>query len=140
MGVRIIHFGLDKCHRIAILKSAGYVVEGCNSASQLRATIAEASSFAAVAMTECDGALPTEALSLVRANSDAPLILFQSRNPHYNESHFDWVVRVLTDPRQWLSDIETVIERNRSARRRAYSFALSRNMELEISYPAGRTG
>jgi hypothetical protein len=115
MDARIVHFGFDDCARIAVLKRAGYCVEDCNSVSLLHAALVEVRGADAVAITENDGVAPNDLISLARATSMAPLILFQSTNPHYDESEFDLVVPALTGPRQWLSEIGRLIEQKHSA-------------------------
>jgi hypothetical protein len=113
MCPRIVHFGLDKFYRIAVLKNAGYtVLDGGNSISRLRATLVGVEEVDAVVISESDGVEPDEAISSTDSNSQAPLILFQSRRPHYDESEFDLVVRILTNPREWLHDIGELIEQH----------------------------
>ena len=59
-----------------------------------------------MAIAENERAEPRAAISAIRAISTAPLILFQCRQPHYDEPGFDLVIRVLTKSSQWLSDAE----------------------------------
>jgi hypothetical protein len=115
MASRIVHFGVDDCHRIAVLKSAGYCVDDCgNSVSQLHVALIGVRETDAVVMAESIGILPEKALSTVRSVSMAPVILFQSKNPHYDESEFDLVIRKLTHPDRWLNDIGVLIEQRHS--------------------------
>lgn len=109
MAARVIHFGLDDCCRIVVLKSAGCSVDDCAiSVSQLHAALLRNPGVDAVVVSENDSVEPDEAISLTRATTTA-LILFQSTNPHYDVSEFDLVVPALTDPRKWVSDIAGLI-------------------------------
>jgi hypothetical protein len=108
---RIAHWGADKYYRIAVLKGAGYAVEKCNSLAQLHALLTGVWGIAAVVVSECDGDTPYDAISLTRSNSTAPLILFQSGNPHYDDAEFDLIVPGLTDPSEWLSAITGLLTR-----------------------------
>jgi hypothetical protein len=119
MVARIVHIGSDSCHRLPVLKSAGYSIDNCSSVAQLHAALQARDEADAVVLTESDGAVPEDAVSLARSSSTAPLILFPSRNVHYDESDFDLVVPVLTPPEQWLDDIATLIERCRDIRMRS---------------------
>jgi hypothetical protein len=115
MASRIVHFALDDCHRIGVLKSAGYCVDDCgDSLSRLHAALIGVWETDAVVIAESTGTLPDRVVSLVRSVSVAPLILFQSKYPHYDESEFDLIVQPLTPPDRWLSDIGALIEQRRS--------------------------
>jgi hypothetical protein len=49
---------------------------------------------------------------LIRSTTAAPLILFQSDKRHYDESQFDMVIPVLTEPQSWLSAIAESLVRS----------------------------
>ncbi|MGB6686871.1 MAG: hypothetical protein WBE76_03420 [Terracidiphilus sp.] len=116
MGARIVHFGSDTCHRVPVLKSAGYSIDDCRSVAQLHSALQMSAEAAAVVMTEPDGTAPERAISITRSSSTAPLILFPSRGLEYKESDFDLVVPVLTPPEQWLNDIAALIQRSLAIR------------------------
>jgi hypothetical protein len=109
MVARIVHFGLDSCFRGALLKAAGHSVEECNSVSQLHAALIGVREADAVVFSEGEGEVPYDAISLTRSTSTAPLILFRSRSPHYDESEFDLVIPEFTDPNKWLKEIAALI-------------------------------
>ena len=44
----------------------------------------------------------------------SPLVLFQCRTPHYDESEFNLVVPMLTSAEEWLGDIASLIENTRT--------------------------
>ncbi len=117
MIAKVIHFGTDECHRLMVLRSAGYAVENCASLAQLCACLAAGEPADAVLMSDSDHATPREAVALVRALSDLPVVLFRNTNIAYEESAFDLVVQCLTPPEVWLDQVDALIERNRTALR-----------------------
>jgi hypothetical protein len=122
MAALVIHFGNDNCHRISVLRGAGYCVEECLSVPRLRFTLTELPKPDAVAFAECDeiaeleGREADEAISLIRSSCKAPIILFQSRNRRTEVSAYDLVVPPLTNPRDWLHDVASLIEQSHAAR------------------------
>lgn len=77
MAARIVHFGVDSCHRLWVLKNAGYSVDDCQSVVQLRAALQSGTHADAVAFTESERFAPDEVVEVTRAHSSAPLILFR---------------------------------------------------------------
>lgn len=118
MAARVVHFGINNCHRIAILKGAGYSVDVCPSIGILQTNLIQFPDPDAVAIAENEGTdcEASSAISLVRSNSAAPLVLFQGQERHFETSSFDLVVSPLTDPRLWLSELEDLIEESRAIR------------------------
>jgi hypothetical protein len=114
MFTRVIHFGPDDCHRLMVLRSAGYEVEDCDSPLQLSALLSSGASAEAVIMSDGEGVSHEEALAVARTHSNLPLILFRSTNRAYEEFEFDLVVQVLTPPEAWLNDVDALIERTRA--------------------------
>jgi hypothetical protein len=114
MAARVIHFGADSCSRLLVLEHAGYDVDDCPSIIKLCSALAARSNADAVLMTEDPRASRREAISLVRSYSPAPLILFQTVGPTFDEPEFDLVIPVLTPPREWLEKIAATIEHSRS--------------------------
>jgi len=84
--------------------------------SQLHAALLEADQADVVMMVENERYDPRGAMFLTRTTSSAALILFQSGDYHYEESDFDLIVQVLSDPSEWLGDIKKLIERRRAVR------------------------
>jgi hypothetical protein len=118
VSARIVHFGIDDRRRIEVLRSAGYSVDECgHSISLFHAALIGIRDVNAVVIAENDDMEPDEAISLVRATSMAPLILFQSKHFHFDESEFNLVVHPLTDPHRWLIDIRALIDQ-RNLRRK----------------------
>ena len=114
MLAKVIHFGPDYCHRMMVLKSAGYAVEDCETLLQLGTTLSAGASADAVLMSDGEGVSPREAAALARRHSRLPLILFRNTNQAYDETGFDLIVQSLTPPEVWLNDVDALIERARS--------------------------
>jgi hypothetical protein len=112
MAVRIVHFGSDAFCRVDALKSMGYSVDVCNSFAQLHASMVGILPADAVAIAENDGTVSDHAISLIRAVSTAPLILFRDGNHHYSRAEFDLVVPFDAGADEWLSDIAELIARS----------------------------
>lgn len=109
MVSRVVHYGVDECHRIAVLRSKGYAVEICNSLPQLHNALAEERRTDAVLITEGETDPLETAITLARSRSSAPLILFRRTNCDVDDQIFDLVIETLTRPQQWLRDIESLI-------------------------------
>ena len=116
MAANLVYFGVDTCHRLRVLARAGYTVENCYSALQLEAVFDSSCPAEAVLMTDHEGKLPQDAITLTRSRSDAPLILFRDSNHSYAETAFDLVVPSLTAPGQWLKQIAVLLEESRLVR------------------------
>jgi len=114
MPAKVIHFGLDDCHRLMVLRSAGYTVDECRSVLQLREMLETGEVPDAVLISDCEGVSPLEAVTLARTFSPNPLILFRSTNLTYEDGGFDLVVPCLTPPAVWLSEVDAVIEKSRA--------------------------
>jgi hypothetical protein len=137
MAARAIHFGVDDCHRLKVLESAGYFVRDCNSLLQLRATLVEDKSAAAVFISGSVGMRPQAALVLARIHSAAPVILFKSRCGYCEESEFDLVVQTLTPPEAWLDEVNSLVEKSKDIRSRS-QVLLRQSAELRRLSTAAR--
>jgi CRP/FNR family transcriptional regulator len=113
MTARIVHFGIDDCDRLRTLRDAGYAVDSSNSLTELQSFLSSNEQIDAVAITESSGSAASNVISLIRASSDAPLILFQGWNSNANESKFNLVVPVLAPPDMWLKEIGALTEHSR---------------------------
>src|SRR6266700_231459 len=116
VAVRVIHFGVDDCHRLKVLRSAGYTVRECSNLLQLQASLLEDGEAEAVFMSEGAGMPPEAAVLLTRTLSPAPLVLFKGPNGHCNESGFDLVVQTLTPPDAWLEELDALVAQSREIR------------------------
>jgi hypothetical protein len=109
MAARVIHSGPDDCHRLMVLRSAGYAVDDCMSLGQLRAFLLAAGESDAILLSDGDGVAPEEAVALARGCSSAPVILFSGTNRAYEDAAFDLVVHTLTPPEVWLREVDALI-------------------------------
>ena len=119
-AAKIIQFGEDSCHRSMILQEAGYSVQGFKSVMEFRAALRSSGAADAVVITDETGNLPSEAISLVKSDSPAPVILFANSMSTYAESNFDLVVPSLTPPAKWLAKIQEKIQESRKVRLKAH--------------------
>jgi hypothetical protein len=117
MTTRVVHIGTDQCHRVLVLESAGYEVDGCNSVEELQRAFKRVESLAAVLVSESQGAVYRDLIREVRECSDAPLVLFRETLHRFTEPDeeplFDLEVPVLEPPEAWLPDLATLIARSR---------------------------
>jgi hypothetical protein len=111
-SARVIHFGTDDCHRIRVLKSTGYAVEDCPSLRALQEALTASGSPAAIFVSERDGNLQRDAISLAKSCTAAPLVLFRRSNSDPHEESFDLVIDSLTSPVRWLVQVRELIARN----------------------------
>lgn len=114
MLARLIHFGPDDCHRLMVLRSAGYAVEECQSLLQLGRSLTAGVPADAMLFSDGDGVSPEEALAVAKGFGSLPSILFRSTTQAYEESGFDLVVPSLTPPDVWLNEVDTLIGRTRA--------------------------
>lgn len=114
---RIIHFGKDDCHRVSVLRSAGYAVEDCRSLRAFREALTGGGTPDALFITESESNLEGDAISLARSCSPAPLVLFRRSHGDLSPGTFDLVIDSLTPPKHWLQEIGELIARGRTANR-----------------------
>jgi hypothetical protein len=119
MPARVIHFGPDDCHRLMVLRSAGYAVDDCHSLVELRTTLANDAAPDALVTSDAEGFEPKEAIALVKTRASIPVVLFRSTNLACEDSGVDLVVHCLTPPEVWLSEVDALIEKCRGARPRS---------------------
>jgi hypothetical protein len=119
--VRLIHFGSDDCHRVNVLRSAGYSVDDCRSLRAFQEALAAERKPDAVFITEREDDPPGEVISLTKTYSAAPLVLFRRSHGDLSDGSFDLVIESLTPPKQWLQEIDELIARCPDARAQALS-------------------
>jgi len=117
----LIHFGVDDCYRVPVLKEAGFRVEECHSLPRLDSALTHFPEPDVVAIAESDEIEAKEAMSLVHSSCAAPLVLFQGRNRCFETSEFRLVIPPLTEPRVWLNDLVSLIEQSRATRSQSRS-------------------
>lgn len=116
MAAKVIHFGQDDCHRLMVLRSAGYSVDDCGSLVQLRTRLATGMAADALLVSDDGGPPPDEAIALAKTRTTMPVILFRSTNLAYEESGIDLVVPCLTPPEIWLNEVGELIQKSRIPR------------------------
>ena len=114
MAARIVHFGVDDSFRLAILSSAGFEVEDCDS-SLLQFADALRKSPDAVVLSEDEGLDCTaqKAATLARSECKAPVVLFRNAGTVHEYPELDLIIPTLTEPSIWLQAIHAVILRAR---------------------------
>jgi hypothetical protein len=110
-SVRLIHFGSDDCHRVNVLRSAGYSVDECRSMRAFQDALKAERKPDAVFITEREDDPAGDAISLTKSCSAAPLILFRRSHGDLSDRGFDLVIESLTPPQQWLQEIDELIAR-----------------------------
>ena len=134
MTARILHYGQDSCHRLFVLRSAGYSVGQCGSVIQLRAALLSGPETDAVLITDCPSPAVPDAVQVTRSQSSARLVLFRDTNADTREEDFDLIIPALTPPAQWLDDIAILIEQSRSIRAKSSELVKkSRTLALEAT-------
>jgi hypothetical protein len=113
MAARVIHFGPDDCHRLTVLRSAGFAVDDCASLAQFRGSLLSGSHADAVLLSDGEGFAPEDAAALARNSSTVPVVLFSGTNRTYQGAAFDLVVHSLTPPEVWLHEVDALIAKTR---------------------------
>ena len=115
MAARVIHFGIDDCYRLSVLRRAGYAIDSCSDLVEFQAALdAEAD---IIMVDDGDGFLPESVISLARTRSAAPIVLFLRATRADTTSHqVDLVVPTLTPPQEWLLDLANLIIHSRALR------------------------
>jgi len=119
MAARVVHYGVDECHRLTVLRSAGYAVDNCSSLPQLREALSTEGKPQAVFVTEDDRDSPRPVISIAKSCSSAPLVLFRRSNAIFDEENFDLVIDSLTPPTQWLNEVQELIVNGQTLRARS---------------------
>jgi hypothetical protein len=120
MVAKAIHFGVDDCHRVLVLQSAGYDVKQSPSLDALITALQDERALqnerrvAAVFISEGDRRSTERAADLVRRFSPARVILFRSSQRAIDERKFDRVYATLTPPQNWLLATSEFIRMSRS--------------------------
>jgi hypothetical protein len=140
MAPLLLHFGVDDCYRVPLLRRAGYSVEDCHSLRRLRSALIEFPEPDAVAIAVNDEIEANEAVSLVRWHCTSPLVLFQTAKPFYETSDFNLVVPSFTHPREWLFGIALLIAESRTLRDRSRQMReVSASLRAEVAAAREKT-
>jgi hypothetical protein len=104
MAARILHFGLDQCHRIAVLRRAGFYVTEAASLYEVHLLFRSRLPFDAVVVSEDDRTDPREVLELVQRKTKVPVLLFRKANREIDRRGFSYVSQPLDSPGHWLNE------------------------------------
>jgi hypothetical protein len=114
MAARVIHFGVDVCYRLNVLRRAGYVISNCSNLIQLGAALDTGADADAVMINDSDGSVPEHAISLARSRTLAPIVLFPNSKRSYPTEQIDLVVPTFTPPQEWLLELANLIVHSRA--------------------------
>lgn len=113
MAATLIHFGCDDCHRVAVLKSAGYDIHEPKTLDELGILLLQDQHVAAVIISEEDSRSAEQAATVARERTNVPVILFRRSGTDLNEHLFDRVYASFLQPDEWLAETAELIELNR---------------------------
>ncbi len=116
MAARVIHFGIDDCYRLNVLRRAGYEISECSDTMKLCTALKRDQDAAAVIVNDCEGDLTAEAIAFARSQSPIPIVLFPNSKRSYDGMEFDLVVPTHTPPEEWLLDLANLIVKSRAIR------------------------
>jgi hypothetical protein len=134
MPARVIHFGIDECYRIPVLRDAGYDVSEVKTLPELKTRLTSREQVDAVIVSEVGTRTVEEAASLAREHGVAPLILFQRPNDDLNESQYDAIYWSIVTPGEWLSETAQLIAVCRKTREKSKALReTSEQLRAELS-------
>jgi len=128
LAALVIHFGVDDCYRLRVLRRAGYDIKACSNVVQLRKVLDSQGEADAVMLNDSKGSVPLQVISVVRSRTSAPIVLFPETGRTYETDEIDLVVPSFTPPEKWLLDLANLIVQSRAIR--AHSRALRAESEL----------
>ncbi len=137
MAAKVIHYGADDCHRLMVLRSAGYSVDECHSLVQLRDCLARGAQADALLLSDAEGVVPNDAIALARTQSSAPVVLFRSTTLAYEDTGVDLIVHSLTPPEVWLEEVDALLEKCRASRAKSQAL-FQKSVQLRREPAAAR--
>jgi hypothetical protein len=108
----LVHFGVDTCFRLPVLRSAGFRIVECESINEF--SLALTSHPHAVVLEEEPDSAAGQAIAVARSQSDAPVILFAAE-PCLHSYRVDLIIPAFTTPERWLEQIWALVERTHPA-------------------------
>jgi hypothetical protein len=149
----VIHYGVDPCARITVLRAFGFGVEECDSLPELE-QLSQSLPVAAVLFPKPPSG---ELIDTVHRISTAPLVCFTLDPGFDGHERLDLVIKAMTNPEVWLQSIRQLLERSvaiqmesaatrsRSASLRAESVASRKQLRRTIdtvqhTYRDGKSG
>ncbi len=116
MASRLVHFGYDNCHRLAVLSRHGYIVEESGKSVKLLARLLMHKATDAVAISEDDRECDKEVIRISRSLSPAPIVLFEGIIRKSELPAVDLAIPLCTHPSEWLAEIERIIQLSKRLR------------------------
>ncbi len=115
MSCRIVHFGVDDCWRVAVLRHAGHAVETCGTSME-SLTARLQTSPDAVVFTEDGEPCGDDYFRFSRSLSVSPIVLFEGLRRCIPSNLADLPIPVGTNVAVWLPAINALIEETRRLR------------------------
>jgi hypothetical protein len=118
MAATVLHFGIDECNRVLVLRHAGYLVDDCPSINQFRTSLNRGIQPEALLFSKSSQVERQKVVTLARSSFlRAPLIRFEDMNDRKDDQNFDLVIDpLITAPAMWLQEIAATIERTHALR------------------------
>ena len=113
MSAEIVLFGEDWVHRVEVLKRAGYALRLARTLEELQDQLRSAADLHAVAVSETEDMDMRTVVRAIRAETEAPILLFQCKLRWNNEHEVSRVVESTESPQDWLQDLAQLIARYR---------------------------
>ena len=122
MAAQVIHFGGDDCHRVQVLRWAGFDVHESDSLESLREYL-RGGAVDAIILAE-DSRHADQAAAFIRRHTSAPLILFRRHQFEIDERNFDRVYQWLVPPAVWLTETAELIAQSQALRKASAALRL----------------
>lgn len=119
MTARVIHFGWDHCHRVQVLRAAGYEVREALSLETLELDLERDGQVDAVVLSEDERQSVERACEIARSRSSGPVIVFRRSLRELDERKFDLVYPWVVSPHVWLAEAAELIAQSRASRAQA---------------------
>ena len=96
MAPKLIYCGSDNSHRLSVLRSAGYTVENCGSASDLGSFLAPGAEILVILFSDEEKETLPEMIDTARACCSAPLAVFRHSSNIQDDIGYDLFKRLMT--------------------------------------------
>jgi hypothetical protein len=113
-AARIVHFGHDECHRLDVLRQAGYEATLCLSEPEL---VQQVEAVAPVAVLFPRVPAKPQNIRELRNRTDIPFVVFTGSMRMAEAGSFDLVIEPVTRPEEWLERLAGVIQLSRELRK-----------------------
>jgi hypothetical protein len=128
----LVHFGVDTCFRLPVLRSAGFWIVECESMEDF--SLALASHPDAVVLEEEPDRGAEQAIALARSGTEAPLVLFAAE-PSLRIYEVDLMIPAFTTPERWLEQIQALLGRTPYVARHPLPLIRAAGTAADVSLP-----